>query len=191
MANKDALRELQQRLAQRLQTVREQAPVRNWLAVEMAGHGFLLPLDQAGEIFPLSAVHAVPHSQPWFLGVANLRGQLHGVIDLAGFVGLPRAAAGRGLRAQLAAPAPDTREAREGARLVAFNAKLQVNAALFIDRLLGLRNAAALQPAPDAEEAGKPHFIGQQMSDAQGRIWYELDLAALASDEAFARIDAH
>ncbi|TDP88252.1 twitching motility protein PilI [Aquabacterium commune] len=191
MANKDALRELQQRLAQRLQTVREQAPTRNWLAVEMAGHGFLLPLDQAGEIFPLSAVHAVPHSQPWFLGVANLRGQLHGVIDLAGFVGLPRDASRSTLRAQLAAPARDTREAREGARLVAFNGKLQVNAALFIDRLLGLRNANALQPAPTAEEAGKPHFIGQQMADAQGRIWYELDLAALAADEAFARIDAH
>lgn len=191
MANKDALRELQQRLAHRLQTVREQAPTRNWLAVEMAGHGFLLPLDQAGEIFPLSAVHPVPHSQPWFLGVANLRGQLHGVIDLADFVGLPRAASGRVSRSQLVAPAPDTREAREGARLVAFNGKLQVNAALFIDRLLGLRNASALQPATAAEEAGKPHFIGQQMADAQGRIWYELDLAALASDEAFARIDAH
>lgn len=187
MANKDALRELQQRLAQRLQTVREQAPTRNWLAVEMAGHGFLLPLDQAGEIFPLSAVHAVPHSQPWFLGVANLRGQLHGVIDLAGFLGLPRSTP----RAPLDAPPRDTREARDGGRLVAFNGKLQTNAALLIDRLLGLRNASALQPAPAAEEAGKPHFIGQQMADAQGRIWYELDLSALAADEAFARIDAH
>lgn len=182
MANKDALRELQQRLAERLQTVREQAPTRNWLAVEMAGHGFLLPLDQAGEIFPLSAVHAVPHSQPWFMGVANLRGQLHGVIDLAGFLGLPR---------RTPRPVLDPgRETREAGRLVAFNGKLQVNAALLVDRLLGLRQAGVLQPAPAVDDAGKPHFIGQQMADAQGRIWYELDLAALAADEAFARIDA-
>ncbi|MCH8181373.1 MAG: chemotaxis protein CheW [Proteobacteria bacterium] len=193
MANKDALRELQQRLAERLQTVREQAPARNWLAVEVAGHGFLLPLDQAGEIFPLSAVHTVPHSKPWFLGVANLRGQLHGVIDLASFLGLgrraprlvPDAASGREGR-----EARDAREIRDGGRLVAFNGKLQTNAALLIDRLLGLRQAGALKPAAAAEEAGKPHFIGQQMADAQGRIWYELDLAALAADEAFARIDA-
>lgn len=88
MANKEALRELQQRLAERLQTVREHAPARNWLAVEVAGHGFLLPLEQAGEIFPLSATQSVPHSQPWFLGVANLRGQLNGVVDLAVFLGL-------------------------------------------------------------------------------------------------------
>ena len=61
MANKEALRELQQRLAERLQTVREQAPLRSWLAVEIAGHGFLLPLDQSGEIFPLATIHPVPH----------------------------------------------------------------------------------------------------------------------------------
>ena len=48
MANKEALRELQQRLADRLQMVRQQAPARSWLAVEVAGHGFLLALDQAG-----------------------------------------------------------------------------------------------------------------------------------------------
>jgi len=181
MANKEALRELQQRLAQRLQTVREQAPTRSWLAVEIAGHGFLLPLDQSGEIFPMSAIHPVPHSQGWFLGVANLRGQLHGVVDLAGFLGLPR-------RTQR--PLSEATAARDAGRLVAFNARLQTNAALFIDRLLGLRNPSSLQAVVQPDDAGKPHFVGQQMSDAQGRIWHELDLAALASDEAFARIDA-
>jgi twitching motility protein PilI len=48
MANKEALRALQQRLASRLQAVRQQAPARSWLAVEIAGHGFLLPLHQSG-----------------------------------------------------------------------------------------------------------------------------------------------
>lgn len=181
MANKEALRALQQRLAERLQTVREQAPTRSWLAVEIAGHGFLLPLDQSGEIFPLSTIHPVPHSQPWFQGVANLRGQLHGVVDLAGFLGLPR---------RSARMPSDTPTSRDAGRLVAFNARLQVNVALLIDRLLGLRNPGSLQAVAQADEAGKPHFIGQQMSDAQGRIWHELDLSALVSDEAFARIDA-
>lgn len=181
MANKDALRELQQRLAQRLQTVREQAPTRSWLAVEIAGHGFLLPLDQAGEIFPLSTIHPVPHSRAWFLGVANLRGQLHGVVDLAGFLGLPRRAA---------RPLGDTGLARDAGRLIAFSTRLQVNAALQIDRLLGLRNASALEPAQGVDAQGKPHFVGQLMSDAQGRIWHELDLAALVADDVFSRIEA-
>jgi twitching motility protein PilI len=179
MANKEALRELQQRLADRLQAVRQQAPARNWLAVEIAGHGFLLPLDQAGEIFPLSPIQAVPHSQGWFLGVANLRGQLHGVIDLAAFLGLPQRQT-RNLT-EVAA--------RDAGRLVAFNTGLQLNAALLIDRLMGLRNAGTLTPDTAAPDAAKPHFVGQQMNDAQGRTWYELDLAGLVADEAFLKID--
>jgi twitching motility protein PilI len=180
MANKEALRALQQRLADRLQAVRQQAPARSWLAVEMAGHGFLLSLDQAGEIFPLSPIQPVPHSQPWFLGVANLRGQLHGVIDMAGFLGLPQ----RSLR-NLTDVA-----ARDAGRLVAFNAGLQTNAALLIDRLMGLRHAGDLQAAePEGDAAVRPHFIGQQWQDEQGRTWYELDLSALVSDETFLKID--
>ena len=181
MANKEALRQLQQRLAERLQTVREQAPTRSWLAVEIAGHGFLLPLDQSGEIFPLATIHPVPHSAEWFLGVANLRGQLNGVVDLASFLGMTKRAP---------RPATEGTAPRDAGRLVAFNARLQVNVALLIDRLLGLRNPSNLQPVPQPEDASRPHFIGQQMSDAQGRTWHELDLTALALDEAFARIDA-
>lgn len=179
MANKEALRDLQKRLATRLQAAREQAPTRSWLAVEIAGHGFLLPLDQAGEIFPLSALQAVPHSQPWFLGVANLRGQLHGVVDLPAFLGLSRPAV-RWSQEQ---------GARDAGRLVAMNSALQLNAALLVDRLLGLRSpsdmVAGAAPSPDT-----PHFIGQQVLDDKGRAWYELDLAALTADEAFLKIDA-
>lgn len=179
MANKEALRDLQKRLATRLQMAREQAPTRNWLAVEIAGHGFLLPLDQAGEIFPLSALQSVPHSQPWFLGVANLRGQLHGVVDVSAFLGLPRPVA-RWSQEQ---------GARDAGRLVALNASMQLNAALVIDRLLGLRNPADMRVATNASP-DTPHFIGQQVLDDKGRAWYELDLAALVADEAFLKIDA-
>ncbi|NBD19747.1 chemotaxis protein CheW [Aquabacterium fontiphilum] len=180
MANKEALKALQERLAQRLQDARQQAPARSWLAVDIAGQGFLLPLDQAGEIFSPSALHAVPHSRPWFLGVANLRGQLHGVVDLASFLGMPR----------LQPALPAVPEGRDPSRLVAFNAALQVNAALWVDRLLGLRNAAALQLAPQGGAGEKPGFMGQTMRDDQGRTWYELNLAALSADDAFLRIDA-
>jgi twitching motility protein PilI len=179
MANKEALRELQQRLATRLQAVRQQAPARSWLAVEMAGHGFLLPLHQSGEIFPVSAIQPVPHSQAWFLGVANLRGQLHGVVDLAAFLGLPARAA------RLAGDAGG----RDAGQLVAFNTALQLNVALLIDRLMGLRHAGSLTPAAEPAMGGRPHFVGDRLTDDQGRSWYELDLAALAADEAFLKID--
>ena len=88
MANKDALRELQTRLASRLQAAKTQPRARGWLAVECAGVGLLLPLAQAGEIFPLRALLKLPHAKPWMTGVAQLRGDLYTVIDMAAFLGL-------------------------------------------------------------------------------------------------------
>lgn len=181
MANKEALKALQERLAQRLQDARQQAPVRSWLAIEIAQQGFLLPLDQAGEIFSPGALQSVPHSQPWFLGVANLRGQLHGVVDLARFLAMPR-------QSPVGGALPEG--ARDASRLVAFNAALQLNVALWVDRLMGLRNAAALHLVPAAQPESKPAFMGQCMRDEQGRHWYELNLAALSVDETFLKIDA-
>ena len=92
MANREALRELQIRLASRLQAARtEGVSVSSWLAIESAGKFYLLPLGHAGEIFPRSVVQPVPYTQKWFLGVANLRGALAGVIDLAAFLGVSSA----------------------------------------------------------------------------------------------------
>src|SRR3954449_949632 len=81
MANKQALRDLQTRLADRLQAARTEPLGRSWLAVECSSRGFLFPLRDAGEIFAMTPLLHVPHSHRWFLGVANLRGHLHGVVD--------------------------------------------------------------------------------------------------------------
>ena len=94
MANKQALRDLQTRLAERLQAARTEPLGRSWLAVECSSRGFLFPLRDAGEIFAMAPLLHVPHSHRWFLGVANLRGHLHGVVDLAGFLGVKTAETG-------------------------------------------------------------------------------------------------
>ena len=86
MANREALRELQTRLASRLQAAREEGVAVSWLAVKAGGVQYLFPLAQSGEIFPLASVQPVPYAQSWFLGVINLRGGLYGLADLAGLV---------------------------------------------------------------------------------------------------------
>ena len=48
MANKQALRELQNRLAERLQAARTQDRGKSWLAVECGDRGFLFPLLGGG-----------------------------------------------------------------------------------------------------------------------------------------------
>src|SRR3990167_7174948 len=108
MANREALRELQIRLASRLQAART------------VGH--------AGEIFTWTVVQHVPYTQKWFMGVANLRGGLTGVVDLAGLLG--------------ESPVR-TEQALSESSLLALNAVLEVNAALLVDRLAGLRSTDA------------------------------------------------
>lgn len=176
MANKEALRELQTRLAQRMQAARSEPAVNAWLAVECAGQGLLLPLEQAGEIFNAGRIMAVPHTQGWFAGVANLRGGLHGVVDLAAFLGLR-------------ARSPQD-HGTEGVRLVALNPLLGVNAALLVDRLAGLRHENELSGQADEAAAPRPAFAGSRWHDKAGRPWQEIKLAALAADVQFLAIAA-
>lgn len=172
MAKREALRQLQARLAERLQAVRTQPRGVSFLAVESAGHGFLLPLEQAGEIFAVAATVSVPHTRPWFIGVSNLRGNLFGIVDLARFIGL----------------APEGHEGqRNQSRLVALNPSLDVNCALLVDRLAGLRHAAQLT-LETVTAALRPRFVGARYRDADGRAWQVLDLSALAADEDFVKI---
>lgn len=174
MANKEALRDLQGRLAQRLSAVRTDAQTMGWLAVESGGHAFLLPLAEAGEIFLPGVLVPVPHTQAWFLGVANLRGTLTGVVDLAAFLGLCKRTAG---------------QAVQQGRLIGFNPNLDMNSALLVDRLAGLRNQDQLQAEEDLP-GPQPGYVGSRYRDASGRLWQELHLAVLARDERFSRIVA-
>ena len=174
MANKEALRALQGRLAERLQEVRSIEHVSGWLAVECAGQALLFPLAEAGEIFQPGALLEVPHTEPWFLGVANLRGTLTGVVDLAGLLaGLP----------------PRAEQALFEASLLTLHSALEVNAALLVDRLVGLRGAQAfIASEPPGGEAAA--YWGNTYIDEQGTRWQELNLQALAQHPAFLSISA-
>ncbi len=174
MAQREALRELQARLAERLLAAQSTGQAAGWLAVDCAGQGLLFPLAGAGEIFKLPALLAVPHTRPWFLGVANLRGRLHGVVDLAAFLGL-RGTPGAG------AAVPDA------ARVLALNPALGSHCALVVDRLAGLRSAAQLTAQPPDGQP-RPAFAAGCWCDQTGRVWQEIDLPALAAHPQFLAI---
>ncbi len=183
MANRQALRELQTRLATRLQAARSSGASVAWLAVEVQGAPYLFPLNQAGEIFAWTLVQPVPYTVDWYLGVANLRGGLSGVVDWAAFVA---AATGAGSRAASARRA----DATQGeSSLLALNPALGVQCALVVDRLSGLRGGEAftsVRPPPD----GAPAWRGHDYLDAQNVAWQEIDLQALAQDPTFLSISS-
>ena len=164
MANKQALRELQSRLAERLQAARTEP-----LAQVVAGGRVRL---RAASCFrcarparssPVAPMVPVPHSHRWFLGVANLRGHLHGVVDLAGFLGLQggRAVARPGAPGRLQ---PGARHQLRAAGRPAVGPAQRRRADARCRRRRGAR----------------PSFAGARYRDASARVWQELNLAALA-----------
>jgi twitching motility protein PilI len=178
MANRQALKELQERLAKRLTAARSEMATASWLAVEVTGQRYLMPLVQAGEIFPWSTVQSVPYTKSWYLGVASLRGGLQGVIDLARLLEQPGATLA----------AVGDRVSSES-RLVSLHAALGINAVLLIDRLLGLRNPTMFTAIAE-NPLDAPACFAHRLVDAQGQVWQELNLQVLAAEPEFMAIVA-
>lgn len=176
MANREALRELQTRLASRLQAARSGGVSVAWLAVKAGELNYLFPLAQSGEIFPLINVQVVPYCQPWFMGVVNLRGGLFGVVDLANFM------SDRSLRSR-------TEQLLAECSVITFSSALELNCALMVDSLSGLRKRDSFSDAELPPE-GSPVFFGTRFTDFNGAHWQEINLQSLSLLPEFLSISA-
>ena len=86
-------------------------------------------------------------------------------------------------------PPPRSELARTESRLVALNSALEINCALQIDKLSGLRNPEAFtdfaEKAPDS-----PEFFCHSYVDANGVQWQEKNLQLHAQQAHFLTISA-
>ena len=83
------LRAFQQELATRLAAKTAAQVEQSRLGVDCGGEQWLIRLSDAGEVIAVPHLATVPRTKPWYLGIANIRGNLYGVIDFAGFLGRP------------------------------------------------------------------------------------------------------
>lgn len=155
------LRQYQQQLLERMQAARTSGGTRlHQLGVMIGAERFLIDLTQTGEIVPLAPICAVPLTQPWYLGLSNIRGNLIGIIDYA-----------RYLDAGETAVAPES-------RMLTFAQGLGFNCAILVSRVYGLRQASDMQVA------------GERLVDADSNEWLVLDLAELVQDPRFLHVAA-
>lgn len=146
------------------------------LGVEIGGKSVLLNMTDVSEVLPVPALQAVPLTKHWYLGVANVRGNLYSVTDLALFLGwqsTPRTAS---------------------SRIVLINSVKTSQAAILIDAVIGLRHLTAMQPlATEQLEPIHGHWAQQDIGcfssqvyvDREEKRWFALEMDALVQDTRF------
>lgn len=129
---------------------------------------FVAPLGQVTEILVGVALTRLPRVKPWMKGVANVRGRLMPVMDLAQFLGLPsNPPAGR----------------RQRALVLEID---ETYCGLLVDEAHGLKHfgfEAYKEDTPGLPDAVKPFVAG--LYDGADGTWTVFDTGALASDPHF------
>ena len=182
-ARRARMRDFQTRLVDRMQAARSGSDTRaGQLGVLIGAKRFLFDLQQAGEIVAVGAITTVPLTQPWFLGLTNIRGNLISIVDFAQFQGQPATILDK------------------QCRIVAFAPGLSFNSGLLVTRVLGLRNVDDMEAESDIEDAGPNRdTVAKDESasdlapvsryrDRDSQIWHVLDLVAVTQNPQFLQV---
>ena len=150
----------------------EAAPERRHLLFSLAGTRYAVRLEHLVELGLPPATAPLPNVPSWVRGVANLRGDILAVVDLAEFFGLESS----GDRPAAPAARPAAGSPAAAARLLVVRAgRDEVTAGLLVDSVHGLVGLEPPQP-PTAEVADRvaPYLTG--VSEHQDRLVAVLDL---------------
>lgn len=156
------LRQFQQDLNDRMRSKGREGEQISILGIQLGAEPWLVEMSEIGEVLPVPPLTAVPLTQPWYCGVANVRGSLVSVVDLAAYLG--RGATPHGARSRVLLLAP----------------KHAFNTGLLVGRVLGLRNPRNWRRS---ETGG-----GVRLEDSSGQAWRQLDIPALLAQPEFLHI---
>jgi twitching motility protein PilI len=162
MSKRLNLREFQQNLIDRLQAKETSEERVSTLGVQVAGRNWLVDMADIGEVLPLPQLTSVPFTKPWFRGMANVRGNLYSVVDMATYGHTGNTSGDVNNRVLLVAE------------------RHAFNAALLVDRVLGLRDARKWR---QSEVDGHIEY-----HDEHGTPWHKLDITSLLEQAEFLQI---
>ncbi|QOJ24576.1 MAG: chemotaxis protein CheW [Gammaproteobacteria bacterium] len=139
------------------------------LGVAAGEDRYLISMTEVSEVIPIPKLAHVPLTQPWFLGLANVRGNLYGITDLGVYLG--------------GHSAPFNLKSR----ILLVSSGNKQYAGFIVNSMLGIRDLSEFSSVKIAKKK-LPKCITAQYKDAEGRQWRELSLLKLIGDEEFLRI---
>jgi twitching motility protein PilI len=169
MSRRFNLRQFQTELSKRLHEAASLPAETSRLGFMAAGQNWLVPLSDIDEVMPVPEILPVPGTRHWFRGLANIRGNLYAVSDLSEFLtGQP------------------TTESSEN-RLILAHRKHGVNAALLVQKALGLKQSGHLEIT---DTPGSWPWATQQILDSGEAHWNEINMARFLAESDFLTVEA-
>jgi twitching motility protein PilI len=169
MAKQSSIREYQQNILSRLENAKKvgaEAPA-GFLGVVIGTKNVLINLQEISETLPITDIQPVPLVKPWFLGVANVRGVLYTINDMAQII------------------ENNLTQLTSSARLLLISDSIAANVAFLADRLIGLRKLEELTPHTELAE-DSICLKKQTYQDDQNRLWHMLDCDLFVRSKEFA-----
>lgn len=141
-----------------------------WLGLgfRLREHWCVAPREDVREIIPVPQLTRAPGAKPWLIGVANVRGSILAVVDLAQFLGLPR------------------RAPQSSSRVLIFNST-KVPVGILIDEVAGYRQFTVGDQNPARlGDAGplQPFLLGA--FEREQTPWFAFSLHKLSESLEFA-----
>ncbi|WP_227429090.1 chemotaxis protein CheW [Psychrobacter sp. I-STPA6b] len=141
-----------------------------WLGVvfDVAGQRLIAPMGEITEVLALPEITPIPLAQPWLIGVANVRGRLLPITDLAKFLGLSSVAGS------------------QANRKVMVIDQANIYSGLLVDQVLGIQQFDISQyeaVALPAESPFLPYNHGRFVRDE--KFWYVFMPSLLAKDNNY------
>lgn len=164
MSKRFSLREFQQNVLNRLQVQATSGDRITTLGVQIGADHWLVDMTEISEVLEMPNLTAVPLTRSWYRGVANVRGNIYSITDMAAFMNLGET----------------VQDAQS--RVLLVGQKFSFNAGLLVTRVLGLRNAKEWQRS-DQDGA-------ERYQDDSGQMWTKLNIKQLLKQPEFLQIGA-
>lgn len=170
MSKRISIKEFQEALSEKLESAAATEPVSTVLGVLIGTERWLVNMADVGEVLQVPKITQVPLTHSWFLGMANVQGDLYGIADLAAYFG--------GVSTKV----------DQKTRILLVSPRFDVNSGLLVNRTLGIRNVSDFERIEDGNSSKLG--VSSSYKDGQGQYWNELNLQDLVRDEEFLQVAA-
>jgi len=164
-----SIKEYQHSLSKQLNNATQTSTSATVLGIVLGEDRCLVHMHEVSEVIQTPKITPVSLTQPWFIGMMNVRGNLYSITDLGVFLG--------------GSPTPFNLRSR--ILLVATTYKM--NSGFLVNSMLGIRNLSDFKPIDNPENA-KDNDTYRYYMDKEQRQWREISLHKIIRNEKFLQI---